>query len=84
MKGTFKKESAEFQMFGDFYSIVKEYWNPENTLEYHEKVIGELNAFGKKYGVQSSKKPQKDQVAIMAQKLAFAMSDYITDAMNRA
>lgn len=81
MKGTFKKDSKEFQMFGDFYNIVKGYWVPENTLEYHQETMKALTEFGKKYGVQSSLKVQKDPVACMAQRLAIAMADYIGDLL---
>lgn len=79
MEKKFKKDSKEFQMFGDFYAIVKEFWEPENTLEYNDQVMKALTDFGKKYGVDRVLCRQKDPVAIMAHRLAIAMADYLDD-----
>ena len=79
MEKKFTKDSKEFQMFGDYYEIVKKYWEPENTLEYNDAVVKALNDFGKKYGVDRVLANQKDPVAIMAHRLMIAMCDYLTD-----
>ncbi|MBO7283824.1 MAG: hypothetical protein J6U71_02030 [Bacteroidales bacterium] len=47
---SFEKDSQEFVMFQDFWNICKKYWVLDDTDEFWESVIEEVNLFCKKYG----------------------------------
>ncbi len=47
MVESFKKGSQEFEMFADFYAIVKNHWIPEDTIEYQMETIHSVNDFAK-------------------------------------
>lgn len=83
MSVPFERGSKEFQMFGDYYNIVKAFWKVENSFEYHCKLTAALNEFIKKYGVDRVTNSQKDPVASMAQRLAIAMTDHVGDVLGR-
>jgi hypothetical protein len=85
MKAEFKKDSKEFQLFGDFYQLLKTYYEHEESLEWYDKWLTDLEEFWKKYGVVKSRKyQQKDKPALLAYILGFALADFIDNvAYNR-
>lgn len=52
----FGKGSNEWQMFVDFWNICQDYWEPEDTDEYWEKVIDRMNFFTNKYKLEFATK----------------------------
>ena len=49
MRKELKKGDMEYDLFNDFWKIVKEYNIPENTDEYWVGLINAVNAYAKKY-----------------------------------
>ena len=45
----FQKGSEEWMMFQDYFKLVQDYYIPEDTDEYWEEVIREVDIFAKKY-----------------------------------
>ena len=45
----FQKGSEEWMMFQDYYKLVQKYYIPEDTDEYWEEVVKEVDIFVKKY-----------------------------------
>ncbi len=46
----FKKDSAEFKWFGEFWKIVQKYWLPEkNDLHFFENAFEDLSKMYDKY-----------------------------------
>lgn len=43
------KGSEEWQMFQDFWKLAQEIWEPEDTNEYWQEVIGKTDEFYRKY-----------------------------------
>ena len=82
VKGTFKKDSTEFQMFTDFWNMVKEYYIPEDDPKYWISLFRDANKFGKKYKVTSTTELQRTREQILAQKLVMAFTEYAEDAKN--
>ena len=41
----FSKDSPEWQMFTEYWSLVQKYYVPEDTESYWESVIDDLNGF---------------------------------------
>ena len=52
MKKELKKGDTEYEIFNDYWKIVKEYNIPEDADEYWESLINAGNAFCKKYDSQ--------------------------------
>ena len=52
MKKELKKGDTEYELFNDYWKIVKEYNIPEDADEYWESIINAGNAFCKKYDRQ--------------------------------
>ena len=52
MKKELKKGDTEYEIFNDYWKIVKEYNIPEDNDEYWESLINACNAFCKKYDIQ--------------------------------
>jgi hypothetical protein len=46
----FAKGSEEWQMFIDFWTLCQKYWIPEESDEWWENALHEIDAFAKKYG----------------------------------
>ena len=46
----FAKGSEEWQMFMDYWALCQQYWEPEDSDEWWEEVIREIDVFIKKYG----------------------------------
>jgi hypothetical protein len=78
MKGEFKKDSAEFKLFGDFYALVKDYYIAEPTDEWWNGWLKRLDEFWDKYGVDKSRKyKQRNKVALLAYIMGLAVADFI-------
>lgn len=45
----FKKGSEEWMMFQSYYQIIQNYYAPDDTDEYWENVISEMDGFCKQY-----------------------------------
>lgn len=45
----YEKDNIGFKMFQDFLEVIKKYYIPEETDEYWEKVIADMDKFAKKY-----------------------------------
>ena len=52
MRKELKKGDMEYDLFNDYWKIVKEYNIPEDADEYWESLINAVNAFYKKYDSQ--------------------------------
>ena len=52
MKKELKKGDTEYEIFNDYWKIVKEYNIPEDADEYWESLINACNTFCKKYDIQ--------------------------------
>ena len=46
----FAKGSEEWQMFIDFWTLCQKYWIPEESDEWWENALHEIDVFAKKYG----------------------------------
>lgn len=46
----FIKGSEEWQMFMDYWALCQKYWKPEDSDEWWEEVLHEIDVFAKKYG----------------------------------
>ncbi len=46
----FSKGSEEWQMFMDYWSLCQKYWKPEQSDEWWDEAMKEINSFSKKYG----------------------------------
>lgn len=46
----FPKGSEEWQMFMDYWTLCQKYWKPEQSDEWWNEVIKEIDVFAKKYG----------------------------------
>ena len=46
----FTKGSEEWQMFMDFWALCQKYWKPEDSDEWWEEALHEIDSFSKKYG----------------------------------
>lgn len=80
----FKKLSKEWCCIRDFYELLqKSYEGPskeDSQNDYYTDLIHEVNAFGKKYGVESVlKQPQKEPCAALAFRLSCAVVDLAED-----
>lgn len=47
------KGTTEFEMFGDFYNMVQEFYTVEESDEYWDCLIAAVHEFEHKYGVRS-------------------------------
>lgn len=82
MKATFPKESKEFQIFGDFYALIKEYYIPEESKGWYAEWLNAVDKFFAKYGVDKAKKlKQKDRATLLAYVLGYAAVDYIDNSV---
>ena len=45
----FVKGSEEWQMFMDYWALCQKYWEPEDSDEWWEEVLHEIDVFAKKY-----------------------------------
>ena len=52
MKKELKKGDTEYEIFNDYWKIVKEYNIPEDADEYWERLINASDEFYKKYDCQ--------------------------------
>ena len=50
MEKKFAKGSSEWMMFMDYWALCQKYWEPEDSDEWWEEVIREIDVFIKKYG----------------------------------
>ena len=55
MRKELKKGDMEYDLFNDYWKIVKEYNIPEDADEYWESLISAVNEFYKKYNSQYAK-----------------------------
>ena len=55
MRKELKKGDMEYDLFNDYWKIVKEYNIPEDADEYWESLINAVNEFYKKYNSQYAK-----------------------------
>lgn len=55
MRKELKKGDMEYDLFNDYWKIVKEYNIPEDNDEYWESLISAVNEFYKKYNSQYAK-----------------------------
>ena len=55
MRKELKKGDTEYDLFNDYWKIVKEYNIPEDADEYWESLISAVNEFYKKYNSQYAK-----------------------------
>ena len=46
----FTKGSEEWQMFMDYWALCQKYWEPEESDEWQEEALHEIDVFSKKYG----------------------------------
>lgn len=46
----FTKGSEEWQMFMDYWALCQKYWKPEESDEWWEEALHDIDAFSKKYG----------------------------------
>ncbi|MCR5755527.1 MAG: hypothetical protein K6G30_12050 [Acetatifactor sp.] len=46
----FVKGSEEWQLFMDYWALCQKYWTPEDTDEWWDEALSEINQFAKKYG----------------------------------
>lgn len=46
----FSKGSEEWQMFMDYWSLCQKYWKPEQSDEWWDEAMKEIDSFSKKYG----------------------------------
>ena len=46
----FGKGSEEWQMFMDYWTLCQKYWEPEESDEWWDEVVREVDDFCKKYG----------------------------------
>ena len=44
----FSKGSEEWQMFMDYWSLCQKYWKPEQSDEWWDEAMKEINSFSKK------------------------------------
>ena len=49
MEVKFNKNSTEWQMFVDFWTLCQKFWVPEPTDEYWEKCVESVGQFSKEY-----------------------------------
>ena len=49
------KGSEEFEMFQDYWKLMQSVWNVEDTKEYWNKVIKDIDRFHSKYQTEFSK-----------------------------
>ena len=45
----FTKGSEEWQMFMDYWALCQKYWEPEETDEWWEEALHEIDVFAKKH-----------------------------------
>ena len=45
----FSKESREFKLFGDFYTVIQKYYIPEDSAEYWASMIDDADKLSTKY-----------------------------------
>lgn len=45
----FTKDSAEFKMMGEYYNLMKEFWDVKDTSEYWTALVEKSDAFIQKY-----------------------------------
>ena len=50
-----QKGTEEFEMFRDYWKMLEENWGVEDSDAYWDKVIGDTDAFYRKYGTEFSK-----------------------------
>ena len=55
MRKELKKGDIEYEMFNDYWQIMKQYNIPEDNDEYWESLISAVNEFYKKYNSQYAK-----------------------------
>lgn len=53
MEGNFTKDSFPFQMMGDYYKLVKDFWKTEEKKEYWVEAVEKAEEFSTKYEKQS-------------------------------
>lgn len=52
----FEKGSGEWNMFMDFWKLCQQHWEPEETEEYWQKLIDDIDSFYKKYQTPFARK----------------------------
>lgn len=51
----FAKGSEEWQMFMDYWTLCQKHWIPDETEEYWQGLIDDINVFYKKYNAPFAK-----------------------------
>jgi len=67
----FDKESPEYKMFADYYSLTKRWYGGVKDRQEYDIFASELNAFNEKY--------TKDKCGILTRKLALALNNYVDE-----
>ena len=49
----FDKESWQYNMMGDYYKLMHDFWNITNNDEYWKSLVDAMEEFGAKYDEQS-------------------------------
>lgn len=75
---SFKKESAEFKMFGDYYNITKKYWNCDGSPKQCEDALNDIERFYEKY------KDEDRQTRIMSLNLGKAFIGYLEQTLSES
>lgn len=71
----FEKGTTEFQWFGDFWSMVQQYWIPEDKDEYWESLIAAISEFSNKY-------KQEPEIVLFTTYMIKAVQDFLTSKMK--
>jgi hypothetical protein len=68
-----EKDSAEFQMFGEYYTLVKKWYDGFTDLKQAEEFTNDINSFCMKYQ-QTNKK-----CAALSKKLALTLDSFAAE-----
>ena len=73
-----EKDSAEFQMFGEYYTLVKKWYDGFKDLKQADEYTNEINAFCVKYQKTNKK------CARLSRELVLALDKVVTEFYNQA
>lgn len=63
----FTKDSPEFKMMGDYYNLMKEFWEVKETSEYWTALVEKSEEFIKKYETDTKGLSRRLAYAFMCQ-----------------
>lgn len=68
----FEKGSSEFQWFGTFWGLVQKYWIPEESDDYWDGLVKDINQLYEKYKADA-------KMERFCKKMAMAYEEFLED-----